>query len=111
MVRILIPMRQVILHGIRRAPDAKPLVAQLGRRETVFAPSYTVADLIEIALDEVELKLLRLVNGRRNLYELCTQGPLTPAENGKLVYAYHLLQLVRLAAPEDGVIKIKLKTE
>jgi len=110
-VRILIPMRQVILHGIRRAPDAKPLVAQLGRRETVFAPSYTVADLIEIALDEVELKLLRLVNGRRNLYELCTQGPLTPAENGKLVYAYHLLQLVRLAAPEDGVIKIKLKTE
>ncbi len=111
MVRILIPMRQVILQGIRRAPDAKPLVARLGRRETVFAPSYTVEDLIEIALDEAELKVLRLVNGRRNLFEVCTQGPLSPPENGKLVYAFHLLQLVRLAGPEDGVIKIKLKTE
>lgn len=37
-VRIQVPMRQVILQGIKRAPDAKALVARLGRKETVLEP-------------------------------------------------------------------------
>jgi len=119
-VKIQLPMRQVILQGIRRAPNAKALVARLGRKETVFEPCYRVEDLIELALDAEEYRLLHLVDGRRTLFEICTQGPNGAAENGKAMYAFQVLQLVRPgASPERdrpreemgaGAIKIRLKT-
>lgn len=122
-VRIQLPMRQVILQGIRRAPDAKALVARLGRKETVFEPCYKTEQLIELALDGDEYRLLSLVDGRRSLFDICTQGPHSAAENGKLLYAFQILQLIRsaVAAPppppeprrEDatGAIKIRFKTQ
>ena len=61
-VRIQIPMRQVVLQGIKRAPDAKTLVARLGRKETVLEPCYKTEQLIELALDGDEYKLLSLVD-------------------------------------------------
>jgi hypothetical protein len=121
-VRILLPMRQVILRGIKGAPDAKALVARLGRRDTVFALACRTEDLIEGALDRDEYRLLTLVDGRRTLYEICSEGPLAAAENGKILYAFHVLQLIRRVAdateesakvPEEpsGAIKIRFRTE
>lgn len=111
-VRILLPMRQVILQGIRRAPNAKTLVAKLGRKESLFSPCYRIEDLIEIALDEREFQLLAMVNGRRSVFELCTQGPLAPGENGKLLYAFTVLNLVRRSEGEEGGgIKIRMRME
>ena len=121
-VRILLPMRQVILQGIKGAPDAKALVARLGRRETLFEPCCRTEDLIEAALDRDEYRLLALVDGKRTLYEICSQGPLSAADNGKILYAFQVLQLIRRAgeAPEagmrgreagSGAIKIRYRTE
>jgi hypothetical protein len=126
-VKIQIPMRQVILQGIKRAPNAKALVARLGRKETVFEPCYRIEDLIELALDADEYRLLSLVDGKRSLFEVCMQGPKTAAENGKVMYAFQVLQLVRSSlstglAPEaerpreegvagTGAIKIRFKTQ
>jgi hypothetical protein len=127
-VKIQLPMRQVILQGIKRAPNAKALVARLGRKETVFEPCYRMEDLIELALDADEYRLLHLVDGRRSLFEVCTQGPHGAAENGKVMYAFQVLQLVRAAVagaePErlrdegamgtgagTGAIKIRFKTQ
>jgi hypothetical protein len=130
-VRIQLPMRQVILQGIKRAPNAKTLVARLGRKETVFEPCYREEELIELALDADEYRLLRLVDGTRTLYDICIQGPHSPADNGKALYAFQVLQLVRCASaasagspggfpgpepkpPKDettGAIKIRFKTQ
>jgi len=126
-VKIQLPMRQVILQGIKRAPNAKALVARLGRKETVFEPCYRVEDLVELALDADEYRLLRLVDGRRSLFEICTQGPQAAAENAKMMYAFQVLQLVRLTVPEPerpegggagpgattatGAIRIRFKTQ
>lgn len=120
-VRILVPMRQVILAGIKRAPNAKALVNRLGRKETVFAPTFQIEDLIEAGLDADEHALLRHVDGKRTLYEVCTQGPMPPHEAAKLMYAFHVLQLIRRAGvgsegtgPKEGdtgQIKIRLKTD
>jgi hypothetical protein len=121
-VRILLPMRQVILQGIKGAPDAKALVARLGRRETVFEPCCRTEDLIEAALDRDEYRLLALVDGKRTLYEICSQGPLSAADNGKILYAFQVLQLIRRVgeAPEagtrgreagSGAIKIRYRAE
>lgn len=122
-VHIQLPMRQVILNGIKRAPNAKALVARLGRKETVFEPCYQTEEVIEAALESADQRLLSLVDGRRTLYEICTHGPYSAAENAKLMYAFHVLQLVRLGTegppptpkdaaeePESRGIKIRLKT-
>ena len=119
-VRIQLPMRQVILQGIKRAPNAKVMVARIGRKDTVFEPCYQIEELIELALNADEYGLLQLVDGRRTLFDICTQGPHSAAENGKLVYAFQVLQLIRLvshdkpdaraAVRETGAIKIRFKT-
>jgi Domain of unknown function (DUF4388) len=121
-VRIQLPMRQVILQGIKRAPDAKTLLARLGRKETVLEPCYKTEQLIELALDGDEYRLLSLVDGKRTLFEICTQGPHSAAENAKLLYAFQIIQLVRgvtaaSAAPPEprraegsGAIRIRFKT-
>ncbi len=121
-IRIQLPMRQVILRGIERSQNAKTLVARLGRKETVFEGCYRTEDLIETALDSDEMRLLELVDGRRSLFDICTQGPRGVAENGKLLYAFAALQLIRRcevpAAPvaeppldeSTGAIRIRFKT-
>ena len=121
-VRIQLPMPQVILQGIKRAPNAKAMAARLGRKETVFEPCYRMEDLIEAALDAEEYNLLCRVDGQRTLYDVCTQGPNGAAENAKVMYAFQVLQLIRpaAAAPPNppgprreestGAIKIRFKT-
>ncbi len=122
-VRIQLPMRQVIFQGIKRAPDAKTLVARLGRKETLLEPCYRSEELIEIALDASDVHLLALVDGKRTLYDICSQGPYSAAENGKVLYAFQVLRLLRAAgvatdadstARRDeptGAIRIRFKTE
>lgn len=126
-VRIQLPMRQVILQGIKRAPDAKALVTRLGRKETVLEPCYKMEQLIELALDADEYKVLSLVDGKRSLFDVCTQGPHSASENAKVLYAFQILQLIRAAAPapapsvnvpetprreeSTGAIKIRFKTQ
>ena len=101
-VRIQLPMRQVILEGIKRAPNAKALVGRLGKKETVFVPAYTTEDLTQAALNEKEYALVRLLDGTRSLYEVCTKGPLAPSDNAKLVYAFYVLRLIRRQKADDG---------
>ena len=124
-VRIQLPMRQVILQGIKRAPDAKALVTRLGRKETVLEPCYKTEQLIELALDGDEYRVLSLVDGKRSLFDVCTQGPHSAADNAKVLYAFQILQLIRAASaapPEPrraegtevtgtGAIKIRFKTQ
>lgn len=111
-IRIHLPLRQVILEGIKRAPDAKALVARLGRKETVFQPTWSAETLIEAALNEEELRLLRMVDGKRSLYELCTRGPHSPAENARLIYAFFVLRLIRrIGSSSSGVVKIKFRPD
>lgn len=114
-----LPMRQVILQGIRRAPNAKTLVARLGNRDTVLEPAWQPEMAIDLGLDGDEHALLRLVDGRRSLYEICTEGPFSAAENAKVLYAFQVLRLIRRAAmgenahgepPRDGPVKVRLKT-
>lgn len=113
LVRIQLPIRQVILAGIKRAPDPKSLVVRLGKKETRFEPSYQVEELIESGLDGIDYTLLKLVDGQKTLFDVCTQGPLPPADNARLMYAFQVLQLIRKVHPtgEHAVVKPALRPE
>lgn len=117
LIRIQIPLRQAVVQGVKRAANARSLVNRMGGKDILFEPNYELEDLIEVALDAEEYRLLALVDGRRTLYELATKGPLVAQENARLLYAYSVLQLIRKAgvaepaSPSQGGIKIKLKSE
>ncbi len=116
MVKIHLPMRQVIVRGIKKVPDTKALVARLGRKKTVLRPSYCTEDLIEIALDSQEYQLLRLVDGKKGLYDICTSGPYSVSENARLLYAFRILHLIetdgrKTGANASGSVMIRYKTD
>lgn len=101
-VTVQLPMRQVVLQGIKRAPNARELVHRLGRRDTVFEPAFDTEGLIDLALEADEHRLLAMVDGERTLYEICDRGPLSAADNAKLLYAFQVLRLIRQAAVEEN---------
>jgi len=99
-VRIELPMPQVILQGIKRAPNARALVSRLGKRETVFEPYWEHEFLIEAGLEKAEYDLLQLIDGQRSLLEVCADGPFSAAENAKLMYGFYVLGLI-----EDSAVR------
>ena len=99
-VRIALPLRHVVFEGIKRTPNARTLVARLGKKQTVFTPTYTLEELIEVGLDTDEYSLLSMVDGQRSFLDLCQDGPLSPADNARLIYAYSVMQFI--ARVEDG---------
>jgi hypothetical protein len=113
MIQIQLSIGQVVVQGIRQAPDAKPLVARLGDKDTILEPSYRLEDLIELCLDTDDYRLLSMVDGKRSLYQLLNEGPRTPPENAKVLYAYQAWNLVRRQRSQQeskGPVKIQLKT-
>ncbi len=113
-IKIHLPMRHVIVRGIKQVPDTKSLVQKLGRKDTVFEPSYTTEDLIEVALDKDEYHLLRLVDGKRRLYDICTGGPFSVSENARLLYAYRILNLIKHVdgdSKASGSVMIRYKLD
>jgi len=117
MVQIQLPIRQCIIQGIRQAPDAKLMVARLGQKDTILEPCYEAEDLVETGLDVGDFKLLQSVDGKKSLYELCSQGPKPAADIAKMLYAFQILHLIcpegqAKTEPEGsarhGPVKIKL---
>ena len=102
MIKIHLPMRQVIVRGIKKVKRTRGLVTRLGNKETVFRPSYDAEDLIEIALGSEEYKLLSQVDGQRNFYDVCSDGSFGMSENARLLYAFRVLQLIEAVDPADA---------
>jgi hypothetical protein len=96
-----IPIRRLIKEACRRHPRPLDLISKLGP-ECLLAPVDSNPDvLLEIELDADEFELLSMINGEKTVRDLCQTGPLSPAENGKLVYAFGALRLVAPRSEED----------
>jgi hypothetical protein len=112
MIRIQLPMRQVILRGIKKVQDTKALVTRLGKKTSIFRPCHSTEDLIEIALAKEEYELLCLVDGQRSLYDICTSGPCGVSENARILYAFRVLQLIeKIPSDESVALKLPLRAE
>lgn len=113
MVHIQLPIPQVIVQGIKQAPDAKLLLSRLGDKDTVMERCFDYEDLIETGLDRGAFQLLQTVDGKKTLYEICSQGPEAPAQVAKMMYAFQVLHLVRVrqeqkATRREGPLRVKL---
>jgi len=105
-IKVDIPIPQAIMQGVRRVPDPKPLVARLGNKTTVLVRTDKEVD--DLTLDENERRLLDACNGKNALIDLITIGPLSAANNARILYAFMALQLVAAKSPER--IKMNVRT-
>ncbi len=107
-----LPMSQVVLRGLKKVADTKSLVGRLGRRSTVFRPTWSIQDIVGLALENDEFTLLQLLDGQRNFFDVCNSGPFGMSENARLIYAFGLLGLIEKTEDEASAsasgVKIRL---
>ncbi len=102
-VKIELSVPNAIMQGVRRIPDAKPLVARLGGKTTVLTRG---EDAAVVPLEAVEESMLQQIDGRRTLYDLVMLPPLGPPDNARILYGLFALQLIGIKQP----VKIQVKT-
>jgi two-component system OmpR family response regulator len=107
-IKIEIPVSRAVLQGVRRMPEARALVSRLGTKASLVVRNPD-SDSSEIDLNEEEKKIYDAVSGKIMLVDLINGGPLTPAENAKIVYGLYALQLIGIRQP--GPTKVQLKTD
>ncbi len=106
--KIKIPTTRAIMEGCRFLSDPKDVTARLGGRNGILHRAKKPAHLEGLDLSEDEQQLLDVVNGKRNLYELCEAGPLNPGVNARILYALLALRLVE-AEQTSAAIRIQVK--
>lgn len=107
--KIKIPTARAILAGCRRIEDPKVITARLGGRGAIFKRLPRPPHLEKFRFEADELELLELVDGKKNLYELCESGPLSPGANARILYALVELQLVTMDPTSSGKILIQVR--
>lgn len=106
-IKVNIPVPMAIMRGVRNVADARPLVARLGTKATLFARATGHTE--GLVLDEDEQRLLDAVDGRKVLYELVNIPPLAASDNARILYAFFALGLIVPREPRQ--IKVQLKTD
>jgi hypothetical protein len=101
-VKVDIPIAKAVLRGVRRAPDARLLIARIGTKATIFEKSDKPVDF---ALAADERAMLKLANGKRTLIELVKGN----SDNARILYGLFVTGLIR--AKEGRRIKVQLKTQ
>lgn len=111
LIQLTIPTRQLILQGVKGIRDVRRLVSVLGPSWTVFAPTYSAAEIGDVGLTPSETAYLGLVDGVKTLRELVSSGSGEAAHNAKLVYAFYVLKLVvRREAASGRIRKLQWKS-
>lgn len=111
LIQLNIPLRQMVLEGVKAVHDARRMVAYLGPSWSVFDPSFVAAEMNDLSLEVGEIRLLSAVDGLKTLRELVVLGPGDASHNAKLLYAFFALKLItRREVSVRSVKKIQWKT-
>lgn len=108
MIRIDLPIDEVIVAGIRRVRAVRRLIDRLGSGHGLLERSNGEVPAGLFGPDETAFHAA--VDARTPVQLLCQKGPGTVAENARLLYAFFCLDLLRVREPA-GVRKLQWKTE
>jgi len=110
--KIQIPMPAAIVAGCRRISDGKRVTARLGGRTTLLKATAGTDDLGSLRLAGEDRQLLKMVDGRRTLIQLCEIGPYSPGMNARLLYAFWVLSLIEKDESSSGIrIQVRRQEE
>ncbi|MFV2072780.1 MAG: DUF4388 domain-containing protein [Thermoanaerobaculales bacterium] len=107
--QIKIPTPRAILAGCRHIADPKVVTARLGGRKAVFKKLPVPPHLESFVFEGDEAALLKMVDGKLSVYELCEQGPMGPGVNARSLYALVELQLLTRVGDSGSGIRIQVR--
>jgi hypothetical protein len=94
-IQMDIPIPRAILDGVRHIQNAKRVITLMGSRTTVLRAEENALLCIEMyGAEEKERTVLRLVDGKTSLYDLCAGSPFPPHETARILYGLFTLKLV-----------------
>ncbi len=100
-IQLDIPIPRAVLDGVRHIQNAKRVIGLMGSRDTVFRAEENALLCIELyGAEEKERTVLRLVDGKTNLYDLCAGSPFNPHETARILYGLFTLKLIYRKDPE-----------
>ena len=86
---------RAILDGIRNITLAKRVIGFVGDRKTILEKKDDSQLTLEMhEPDETEREVLRKVDGKTSLYDICASSPSGPHETAKVLYALWVLKLI-----------------
>jgi len=86
---------RAILDGIRNITLAKRVIGLVGDRNTILEQDEDSQLTLEMhGPDETEREILRKVDGKATLYEICATSLFGPHETAKVLYALWVLKLI-----------------
>jgi hypothetical protein len=95
---------RAILDGIRNIAQAKRVIGFVGNRNTILEQEEDAPLTLEMhGPDETEREILRKVDGKTSLYEICSASPFGPHETAKILYALWVLKLIRRKEEAAGI--------
>ncbi len=98
-----IPIPRAILDGVRHIQQAKRIMAYMGNRTSILEPEQNAQLVIELfEADEKERQVLKCVDSKKNLYELCATAGYPPHETARILYGLFTLKLIR-KKPDGGI--------
>ncbi|HSE42109.1 MAG TPA: DUF4388 domain-containing protein [Acidobacteriota bacterium] len=101
---------RAILDGIRNITQAKNVIGLVGSRTTILEKEEDAELTLEMhGPDETEREILRKVDGKTMLYDMCANSSHGPHETAKILYALWVLKLVRRKEESGGGIRIQTK--
>lgn len=91
-----IPIPRTILDGVRHIQHAKRIMGYMGDRTSILEPEQNALLVVELfEADEKERRVLKSVDGKKNLYALCANAGYPPHETAKILYGLFTLKLIR----------------
>jgi hypothetical protein len=95
-IQLDVPIPRAILDGVRNIHNAKKVISLLGSRHTVLIPeSNSLLEIEMIGADEKEREIMKRVDGKTTLYDLCANAPYPAQETAKILYGLYTLRLLK----------------
>lgn len=95
-IKLDLSIPRAILDGVRNIHLAKRIVAYMGTRHTVLeAEEGSLLSIEAYGADEKEREVLKRVDGKTTLYEICDQSPYGAHETARILYGLYTLKLIR----------------
>jgi hypothetical protein len=94
-IQLDLPTPRAILDGVRNIHQAKRVISFMGARNTVLEAEQNALLNIELfGADDKEREILRRIDGKTTLYDLCANAPFPAQETAKILYGLYTLKLI-----------------
>lgn len=95
-----IPIPRAILDGVRHISHAKRAIHHMGNRDTILeADKNALLNLEVFGADEKERSIMKMIDGKTSLYDLCANAPCPAHEAAKILYGFYALKLIHKKQP------------